>query len=150
MIEGNPFGPSGAHSNRSPRRKKPVKPTGNPFANEVEHARKVAHARSTDPSTSQIAALKVSSNLSENQQSVLEAFIEGGAMTDVELVRFYQSNTGSFFWPLQSESGLRTRRKELTDVGLIVNTLRKIRVDGHGLSIVWDLAPDQRAKLANG
>lgn len=52
-------------------------------------------------------------------------------MTDWELVRRYDRE------PRQSESGLRTRRSELTAAGLVRDTGSRVRLPSHRYAIVW-------------
>ena len=64
-------------------------------------------------------------------------------MTDVELVNRYRllHAIDRETFPEQSESGLRTRRKELVDARVVADTQIRKRVVGHGPAIVWGLAP---------
>jgi len=82
----------------------------------------VAHARRTDPATSHEAAARASVGLTKKQYAVLSIFevLYPLALTDPELQREYRIRQR----PLghiqhQSESGIRTRRKELCDLGLL-------------------------------
>lgn len=70
-----------------------------------------AHARATDPQTSHNAAESVHS-LNERRAAVLDVLQRYGPMTDQEIANAYEG-------PDQSPSGLRTRRKELVDMGLV-------------------------------
>lgn len=99
-----------------------------------------AHARATDPETSHEAALAATIGLSEKQQAVYECLSEFGRMTDVDLVEMYHrfsGRSGVREWPQQSDSGIRTRRHELTDRthALVVNDgIKKIGKRKHN---VW-------------
>lgn len=74
-------------------------------------------ARVTDPVTSHLAAASVTA-LRESQSAILAMF--GGPWTDEELIdRYYQAMSAGIV-PAQSESGIRTRRKELVDAGFLV------------------------------
>lgn len=78
----------------------------------------VAHTRSTDPETSRMAALSVG-DLRPNQYAVWLCLLDFGPMCDERLVERYDSIRALRQWPKQSVSGLRTRRKELVDGGLV-------------------------------
>lgn len=78
-------------------------------------------ARRTDPETSHAAAASLSeARITENQACLLQALAQFGPMTDTDLVAAYQRHWKHAEWTQQSDSGLRTRRKELTDKGCIV------------------------------
>lgn len=82
----------------------------------------VAHARRTDPATSQKAAETVTRrDLKNAGEMVLRILREHGPMTDERLVETYereQQSRPAFL--LQSPSGIRTRRSELARAGLVV------------------------------
>lgn len=92
-----------------------------------------AYARRTDPETSHAAAAHASRSLTESQKQVLEMFDRYDAMTDVELVLAYDSSD----LPTQADSGIRTRRRELVDFGLVENSGRKKVVTHHDPAIIW-------------
>lgn len=96
-----------------------------------------AHARSSDPATSHQAAARVTGNLRETQEHVLTVFRRHGAMTDVELVQRYEESD----LPPQSDSGIRTRRRELVDLGEVEDSGEKKSIPPHGPAIIWKL-PD--------
>jgi hypothetical protein len=97
----------------------------------------VAHARTTDPDTSHAAAASIPSDkIRASQAAVLEVMKEFGPMSDVVLVAYYQG-TGQ---PPQSESGIRTRRKELVTLGKIRDSGRKTVLASGRMAIVWEVA----------
>lgn len=101
----------------------------------------VAHARRNDPSTSRKAAASVT-GIRLSQAAVLKLFKDSGAMTDIELVDRYplfRKVTG-ITAPRQSESGLRTRRKELVDLGRLEDSGVKKRLPSGRMAIVWRCA----------
>jgi len=99
-----------------------------------------AKARRTDPGTSWAAAKSVTeTQMRLSQQAVLTLFREYGPMTDEELVRQYDLRLGRF--PMQSPSGLRTRRKELTEIDKIRDTGRKAQLKSGRWAIVWEAVP---------
>lgn len=91
-------------------------------------------ARSTDPSTSWEAARSVR-GIRESQRAVLVLFRARGAMNDEKLIALYRRHADRL--PAQSDSGIRTRRKELVESGLLVDSGRKARMRSGRMSIVW-------------
>jgi len=89
------------------------------------------NARKTDPKTSHDAARSVES-VTETQAFILKALTRPG--TDTALVQRYRNIKRA---PFASESGLRSRRAELVDKGLVADSgLREILPSGRR-SIVW-------------
>ena len=93
-----------------------------------------AHARRTDPETSHEAAASVK-HLRESQRAVLSMFSPYAfGLTDEELIVKYRT-TGTR--PLQSDSGIRTRRSELVHKGWLYDSGdRALTVSGRR-TIVW-------------
>ena len=82
-------------------------------------------ARACDPNTSWEAAKEIAGDITERQLAVLAIFHKhrGLGLTDKQLVILYTDSIGwtgleDDFKP-QSPSGLRTRRRELADRGLL-------------------------------
>ena len=104
-----------------------------------------ARARATDPSTSHAAAAKIV-DLTNRQAvvlSILRYQLDGEA-TDEELCEQYQSLATEYdvesalgSLPPQSRSGIRTRRRELVDRGLVLDTGRKRTLPSGNKGIVW-------------
>lgn len=88
-----------------------------------------AYARRTDPETSHAAAASV--KVRASQLAVLRFIEREGPMTDEHLVQTYDGE------PAQSPSGLRTRRKELVDQGLIEWTGELARMSTGRQARVW-------------
>ena len=117
---------------------------GNPYSitsDEVQamagwiHEQLEARARSTDPDTSHEAARSIG-EMTGKRQAVLDIIRAIGRGTDEDFVDAYHATTA----PQQSASGIRTRRAELTLMGLVVDTgERKVRRSGRG-AIVWGIA----------
>lgn len=103
-------------------------------------------ARRSDPLTSHQAAAVVG-NLRESQRAVLTIFIDAGRpLIDEELIALYSDaliedrrrlRNGA---PVQSESGIRTRRRELADAGLIEDSGERRANSNGNSSIEWRLA----------
>lgn len=94
--------------------------------------------RRTDPETSVEAAESVEDKLRLSQQAVLEimrAFPVG--LTDTDLINVYRARAGRAGIPQQSESGIRTRRKELVDQGKVFNTGATTTLPSGRRSIIW-------------
>lgn len=94
---------------------------------------KVARARKTDPETSHEAARSVK-DLRRSQWEVYRAFQRLGKMTDEELLSEYQYVSAH----KQSDSGLRTRRKELVDLGWLRDTGERKTTYAGRSTIVWE------------
>jgi hypothetical protein len=101
-------------------------------------------ARLTDPPTSHRAASSVR-NLRESQEAVLRCFL-WGPMTDEELVNAYDPD-GPLQEHPQSPSGLRTRRKELCDLGLVEDSGERRRLKSGRLAVVWSLSGRESAPV---
>lgn len=97
-------------------------------------------ARRTDPQTSHDAAASV--DLRGSHRAVLRLLDSYGPMTDEELVAKYVKNMTQLALPRQSESGIRTRRKELTtmDPPQVVDSGEKKALKSGRKAIVWRLA----------
>jgi len=93
-----------------------------------------AEARRTDPETSHEAAASVG-DTRPSQQAVLKMFQDYGEMCDEELLRLA---TAAFL--RQSPSGLRTRRRELVDKGLLKDSGRRGLTPAGRRTIIWELA----------
>lgn len=101
----------------------------------------VAHARRSDPVTSHEAAASIpSEKIRISQDAILTVFRRVGPMYDEELQSHYLRLQGIAGLPAQSESGIRTRRKELVDKGRLRDSGRKVTPPGKNRrSIVWEL-----------
>jgi hypothetical protein len=100
-----------------------------PWADEVH-----AVARRGDPETSWQAAESVK-DIRGSQQEVLSLFRCHGPMTDEE-VSYAAKREGV----IQSPSGLRTRRRELVDLGLLQASSRRSRTASGRSTIIWEVA----------
>jgi hypothetical protein len=98
-------------------------------------------ARKTDRATSHEAAKGVEGTLRWSQRAVKELFEQKGEMTDRDLVEAYQRNVrrSDVDWPYQSPSGLRTRRDELTALGVLYDTGRTKTYENAYRHTVWGL-----------
>lgn len=95
---------------------------------------KTAKARRTDPITSHDAAESVD-NITQTQSYVLRCLRR--PRVDVELVSAYREYKTA---PRASESGIRSRRAELVDRGLVIDTGRRVRLQSGRYAIVWGLS----------
>lgn len=95
---------------------------------------KTAKARRTDPITSHEAAESVD-NITQTQSYVLRCLRR--PRVDVELVSAYREYKTA---PRASESGIRSRRAELVDRGLVIDTGRRVRLESGRYAIVWGLS----------
>lgn len=104
-----------------------------------------AHARRTDPETSHEAAASVE-NITERQAAVLRLSEELDPYTLEELVHEYRDPTSGSRGherPAQSESGIRTRHRELVDRDLVVDTGDRRTTRSGRQAIVWNVNPDR-------
>lgn len=89
-------------------------------------------ARRTDPPESHAAAASVR-NVTQAQAAVLELLDRFGPLTDLELAMRHSDETTD---PV-SPSGLRTRRAELTEAGLVYDTHERRESPSGRLCAVW-------------
>lgn len=95
--------------------------------------------RTTDPETSAKAIEPVTeASLNRKQESVLEALRRlGNRACDQEMIYHYQNNMHDL--PQQSESGLRTRRKELVTQGKVADIGLRVHTESGREAIVWSV-----------
>ena len=92
---------------------------------------KMPNARNTDPKTSHDAAESVT-NLTQTQATILRVLQR--PRTDTQLIEAYRKLKRA---PLASESGIRSRRAELVDKGLVVDSGNRGLTPFNRQSIVW-------------
>lgn len=90
--------------------------------------------RYTDPQTSHDAANSVE-NLTVVKQHILK--ILKRPRTDVELLEAYRNLKTA---PRASDSGLRTRRSELVDLGLVIDSGMRKQLESGRFAVVWERA----------
>lgn len=96
------------------------------------------HARRSDPATSHAAAASISRRTQVTcQQAVLACLTMLRCSDDVNLCVTYERIAGHHGWPVQSQSGIRTRRSELVAAGLVVDTGRKVTLASGRQAVVW-------------
>lgn len=97
-------------------------------------------ARATDPTTSHEAAASVRGTTSKRAACLL-ALATLGPCTDEQLFDYYQQHGPAHGWPMQSPSGLRTRRAELVREGVVRDSkMRSLTASGRR-SILWECSP---------
>lgn len=94
----------------------------------------MAKARSTDPKTSHDAAESVS-DITATKAHILEALKR--PRSDAQLIEAYRNTAGA---PKASESGIRSRRAELVDSGMVVDSGDRVKTESGRWSIVWQRA----------
>jgi hypothetical protein len=102
-----------------------------------------ARARRSDPKTSHDAAASVR-NLSEAQDWLLEFIRKIGPVTDQhiwEVSRGKYTDLKTLELVSISQSGMRTRRKELVEMGLIQDSGLRKRLRSGREAIMWEVAP---------
>jgi uncharacterized protein (DUF2225 family) len=92
--------------------------------------------RTNDPETSHLAERSVS-DVTEKQDAVYEVLKVFGPLTDKDLIQIYGEAVNECGLCPQSDSGLRTRRKELVDKGIVEWTGQKIKDGTRRLSRTW-------------
>ena len=95
----------------------------------------VARARNTDPQTSHDAAESV--KRIEEQRRAIFALLDGTPMCDERLIKLYEAVWKYEGYPAPTPSGIRTRRHELVQRGLVEATGLKERMKTGGWGIVW-------------
>lgn len=92
-----------------------------------------ARARTMDPETSHAAAASLSiEQLRASQREVYDLFLLNGDMTDEQV-----ADVAVIRGVKQSPSGLRTRRKELVEGGMLEDSGRRASLRSGRSSIVW-------------
>jgi hypothetical protein len=91
--------------------------------------------RTTDPTTSHNAGKSVT-GLAETYRLILSALDKGG-QNDEGLIKLWRQNEG---WKLVSDSGIRSRRSELTAQGIVQDSGKRIKMASGRMSIVWERA----------
>lgn len=103
-------------------------------------------ARKTDPHTSHEAAAALDPiRVSNVQFAIVDLLRTYGPMSDGEIAQYYRG----LGHPSHSDSGLRTRRHELVDAGIVeaYSTFTNQR----GRSVLrWDLVPQYREAMKAG
>lgn len=94
-------------------------------------------ARVGDPDTSHAAARSVRPFLTARREAVLLVLSGAGPMTDEELHAEYAFAVALDVVPPQSASGLRTRRSELVDAGMVVDTGERRATASGRQAVVW-------------
>lgn len=96
------------------------------------------HARVADPQTSHDAANSVG-RITETQEVILVILRHGG-LTDTEIVELYHkaSVDSPALVPRASDSGIRSRRAELTARGFIKDSGRRAKLASGRQAIVWE------------
>lgn len=96
-----------------------------------------AHARTTDPDTSHMAAASIT-DLAANQRAVLKVLRMIGPSTHEELVVQYHRAAMQGKVPKQSESGIRSRASDLEKKYHLVENTGTKRPNRNGrVVIVW-------------
>lgn len=103
-------------------------------------------ARTTDPETSHAAAASLSVETVRRSQDAVLRLIEASmqrGMTDAELEEAYPTfhRHTPLEFPKQSPSGLRTRRHELVERGLVMDSGERRALPSGRTAIVWRVVP---------
>lgn len=98
----------------------------------------VPTARWSDPSESHKAAASVRST-GPTHRRIMELFKDKPQMTDSEIKYQWQVREVRDDWPKISDSGLRTRRRELVTAGLLRDSKRRLTTKGGRTTAVWEV-----------
>lgn len=100
-------------------------------------------ARASDPDTSHEAAASITlGQLRARQRDVLHILAGlGGSGTDEEIAAELATPFGRTAYGRQSPSGIRTRRAELVERGLVVDSQARARTASNRRTTVWELTP---------
>jgi hypothetical protein len=88
------------------------------------------HARTTDPETSHEAAMSVT-NITPLKQEILQRLMT--PMTDTDLYQLLTTSSRL----IVTESGVRSRRAELVQAGLVRDTGERVKLATGRRAIVW-------------
>jgi hypothetical protein len=88
------------------------------------------HARTTDPETSHEAAQSVT-NITPLKHEILQRLVT--PMTDTDLYQLLRTNSRL----IVTESGVRSRRSELVQAGLVRDTGERVKLATGRNAIVW-------------
>lgn len=88
------------------------------------------HARTTDPETSHEAAQSVT-NITPLKQEILQRLMT--PMTDTDLYQLLSTSSRL----IVTESGVRSRRSELVQAGLVIDTGERVKLATGRKAIVW-------------
>jgi hypothetical protein len=94
-------------------------------------------ARTTDPETSHAAGRSLR-NLTARRTAVLNLLRTTGPMADHEIAAAYIRAEAEGTVPHQSPSGLRTRRSELVDAGLLRDSGERTTTPSGRQAIIWE------------
>lgn len=107
-------------------------------------------ARKTDPQTSREAAASVDKRrVSDTHKLILRIFASAGELCDLDLEVVYQGRRAAApgLYPEISDSGLRTRRSELVNGGLLADSGRKTTLPTGRKAILWKITDEGRMKV---
>jgi hypothetical protein len=94
------------------------------------------NARSTDPQTSHDAAASVG-NITDTKKAIVRILEVHGPLTDPEINAKYNKMVNLGIAPRASESGLRSRRSELVNIGVVEDTGFKQKLESGRNAIIW-------------
>lgn len=97
------------------------------------------HARTTDPLTSHEAAESSTYEHTSKTQLAIMAILRYESMTDTEIINAYRDLEDFGDVPRASDSGIRSRRAELVEAGLVSDSGEFRLTPANRKSIVWEL-----------
>jgi hypothetical protein len=103
----------------------------------------MARARITDPETSHEAARSVS-NISETQRAIYYLLLSKPS-DDTDGYRVYTIAANAKLVPMLTESGYRSRRSELVDFGLVMDSGSRAKLPSGRSAIIWQTKPVKKS-----
>lgn len=98
------------------------------------------NTRITDPATSFDAAMSIKTeNISKTMKGILE-ILGNGPRHDEALEQTYNALSINKIYPYASPSGIRSRRSELVELGLVEDSGERVKTRSGRSSIVWRIA----------
>jgi hypothetical protein len=94
-------------------------------------------ARNRDPQTSFDAANSISQKRVTETQRAIYYLLLAGPANDVDGYGYYKVAMDQEIAPYASESGYRSRRAELVELGLVEDTGERVKLRSGRKSIVW-------------
>lgn len=95
--------------------------------------------RELDPSTSFEAARSIKTeNITKTMSGILE-ILKNGPRHDESLEQTYNALSISGVYPYASPSGIRSRRAELVELGLVKDSGERVKTRSGRSSIVWQV-----------
>lgn len=95
--------------------------------------------RELDPSTSFEAARSIKTeNITKTMSGILD-ILRNGPRHDSGIVHAYNALSIHHIVPFASDSGIRSRRAQLVELGLVEDSGKRVKTNSGRMSIVWQV-----------